>query len=94
MFLGESLKNIDLKLQSYKSTPIILNTNLTNKPKFTSCNNERKSRQSILLHCSKPCTYQTLSIDYINEVYKNMLLNQNKNDLKDVIIIIIYVIKQ
>lgn len=85
------MENIDHEFQSLnkKIPPIIFKTNLINKPKFGSSENRRKSRRSILLHSSKPCAYQILYIDYINDVYRDLLPNQIKINIQNVILVFI-----
>lgn len=88
MCLGKSFEHIDSKIKSVyiKMTPIILNTEFSNKPKLMTSEYNKKSRRSISIACNnKPYTYQTMSYDDIKDIYEATLSNRNDVDTQDVI---------
>lgn len=68
-------------------TPIVLNTEFSNKPKLMTSEYNKKSRRSISIACNnKSYTYQTMSYDDIKEIYEATLLNRNEENTQNVII--------
>ncbi|CAI6361446.1 unnamed protein product [Macrosiphum euphorbiae] len=83
VFSSKSLENLDPRIQSvYKVIPpIILKTDLSDKPKLMTSKESNKSRRSILLHSSsQPYKYQTINVDAIRGVYNETLSNPNIQD--------------
>lgn len=74
-------------------TPVILKTNFTDNSYIMTSEITKKSRRSVLLHCSsEPYKYQIISSDGIENVYRATLPSSNHNIYalsEDVIIILV-----